>query len=82
MVAISTKFFGSGLPASILLKSKSKGFKVGVGMMARSEVAFITAGVGITSGIIDNNIYSTLVFVILATVFISPILLRIAYSKN
>ena len=82
MVAISTKFFGSGLPASILLKSKSKGFKVGVGMMARSEVAFITAGVGITSGIIDNNIYSTLVFVILATMFISPILLRIAYSKN
>ncbi|TFH01990.1 MAG: cation:proton antiporter [Nitrosopumilus sp.] len=82
LAAVSTKIFGSGLPASILLKSKNSGFKVGFGMVARSEVAFITAGVGISSGIIDNGIYSTLTFVILSTIFISPILLRIAYFKK
>ena len=51
-------------------------------MIGRSEVAFITAGVGLSSGIIDNEIYSTLAFIILITVFISPILLRQAYSKE
>lgn len=82
LIAVSTKVFGSGVPASILLKSKKDGFKVGFGMIARSEVAFITAGVGITSGIIDNNVYSTLTFIILGTIFIGPILLKYSFKKN
>ena len=81
-VAVITKLIGAGIPSSFLLKSKNKGFKVGFGMIGRSEVAFITAGVGLSSGIIDNEIYSTLAFIILITVFISPILLRQAYSKE
>ncbi|TFH00526.1 MAG: cation:proton antiporter, partial [Nitrosopumilus sp.] len=70
------------VPASILLKSKKDGFKVGFGMIARREVAFITAGEGITSGIIDNNVYSTLTFIILGTIFIGPILLKYSFKKN
>ena len=81
-VAVTTKIVGAGIPSSLLLKSKNKGFKVGFGMVGRSEVAFITAGVGLSSGIIDNEIYSTLAFIILITVFITPILLRQAYSKE
>ena len=79
--AVTTKIIGAGVPSSFLLKSKSKGFKVGFGMVGRSEVAFITAGVGLSSGIIDNGIYSTLAFIILITAFISPLLLRQSYSK-
>lgn len=81
-VAVTTKIFGAGMPSSILLKNKNHGLKVGLGMIARSEVAFITAGVGLATGIIDNNIYSTLALVILATVFISPLSLRQAYLKS
>lgn len=82
LVATMTKFFGAGIPSSFLLKNKNKGFKVGLGMIARSEVAFITAGVGFTTGIIDNSIYSTLALIILVTVFISPISLRYAYKSK
>ncbi len=80
--AVTTKIIGAGVPSSFLLKSKSKGFKVGFGMIGRSEVAFITAGVGLSSGIIDNEIYSTLAFIILITIFITPILLRQSYFKE
>lgn len=81
-VAVATKIFGAGIPSSILLKNKNHGFKVGLGMVARSEVAFITIGMGLGIGIIDSNIYSTLALVILASVFISPLLLRQVYSKS
>jgi len=81
-VAVTTKIVGAGIPLSLLLKSKNKGFKVGFGMVGRSEVAFITTGVGLSSGIIYNEIYSTLAFIILITVFIDPILLPQAYSKE
>lgn len=82
ILAIITKIAGSGIPASILLKSKSRGMRVGYGMIARGEIAFITAGIGLTHGILNDNLYSTLIFVILGTILISPNLLRYSFGKN
>ena len=80
-IAVGTKFFGASVPSSILLRNKKSGIKIGFGMISRSEVAFITAGIGLSTGIINNEIYSTLTFVILSTVFIGPLMLRWSYSK-
>ena len=80
-VAVISKVFGCGIPASILLKNKKSGFLIGYGMIARGEVAFIVAGIGLTFSILSDEIYSTIVFVILATIFISPILLRNAFKS-
>ena len=38
--------------------------------------------VGVAYGIISESIFSTLVFVILGTIFIGPILLRYSFKKN
>jgi Kef-type K+ transport system membrane component KefB len=81
-VAVFSKILACGLPASLLLSSKKKGLRVGYGMVARGEIAFITAGIGVAYGILNDTIYSTLVFVILGTIFISPALLRNSYKKN
>ncbi|MFQ5970256.1 MAG: cation:proton antiporter [Nitrososphaerales archaeon] len=81
-VAILTKILGCGLPATFLLKSRDKGFKVGYGMVSRGEVGFIIAGIGLASGIFAQGVYSALVLVIMVTTIISPILLRHAYSKS
>ena len=62
-----------------MLKDRTKGLRVGYGMIGRGEVAFITIGVGLSAGIFDDVIYSTIV---LATIFISPILLRNSYGKE
>jgi len=81
-VAVISKILGSGIPAIFLLKDKSKGLRIGYGMIVRGEIAFITAGIGLAYGILSENIFSTLIFVILGTIFIGPILLKYSFKKN
>ena len=81
LVAILSKIVGSGLPAMIFLKSKSKGLIVGTGMISRGEVGLIVAQIGIVSGILSSSIYSMIVIMAVITTVISPILLRLFYKK-
>jgi len=80
-IAIISKILGSGIPAIILLKNKNKGLRIGYGMIVRGEIAFITAGIGLSYGIISDDVFSTLIFVILSTIFIGPILLKHSFKK-
>lgn len=82
VIAVFSKILGCGLPGVIFLKNKLKGLTIGYGMVARGEVAFITAGIGLAFGILTSEIFSTLVFVILATIIISPTMLRRSFSKS
>ena len=81
-IAILSKILGCGIPAAILLKNRTKGFRIGYGMIARGEVAFITAGIGLASGILPDSIYTTLVLVILVTIVIAPILLKKSFKSE
>lgn len=81
-VAVFSKVIGCGIPATILLKSRQSGFRIGFGMISRGEVAFIIAGIGLAAEVLSEEIYSTIIFVILATVFIAPILLRKAFKSD
>ena len=80
-VAISTKLVGCGLPAMIFLKDRSKAMKVGIGMISRGEVGLIVAGIGVTSGALSSNIYTTVIIMVAVTTMITPIWLKKAYSK-
>jgi len=82
VVAVLSKMLGCGIPAILLLKDKTKGLRIGYGMLARGEVAFITAGIGIVSGILSDFIYTSLVLVILTTIVITPIFLRNSYKSE
>ena len=81
-VAVGSKVLGCGIPASIMLKNRKSGFRIGFGMIARGEVAFIVAGIGLAFGVLSDEFYSTIVFVILATIFIAPLLLRNSFKSN
>ncbi|MFQ5440439.1 MAG: cation:proton antiporter [Nitrosopumilaceae archaeon] len=81
-VTVFSKVLGCGVPAMLLLKSKKSGFRNGYGMIARGEVAFIIAGIGLAFEVISDEIYSTIIFVILATIFIAPILLKKSFKSN
>ena len=81
VVAVFSKIIGCGVPATLLLKNAKSGFQIGYGMIARGEVAFIVAGIGLAFEVFSDEIYSTIVFVILATIFISPILLRNSFKS-
>jgi Kef-type K+ transport system membrane component KefB len=81
-VAVFSKIIGCGIPSIVMLKNRTKGLRVGYGMIGRGEVAFITIGIGLSAGILDDVLYSTIVLVVLITIFISPILLRNSYRKE
>jgi len=81
-IAVVSKIGGCGIPAAIMLKSRTQGLRIGYGMVARGEVAFIIAGIGLAVGVINDQIYSTMIVVVLATIFIAPTMLRVSYRKN
>jgi len=81
-VAITTKLFGCGLPAMMFLKSKTQGMRVGIGMISRGEVGLIVAGVGVASGVLTSDVYSTIVIMVAVTTIITPIWLKIEYKKE
>ncbi len=73
---------GCGLPAVYFLKDRSKGLKVGYGMISRGEVGLIVAGVAISAGAITENVYSAILGMIILTTILAPLLLRKAYDKE
>src|SRR5918995_812259 len=81
-IAIITKLVGCGLPAMIFLKDKSKAMRVGIGMVSRGEVGLIVAGVGISSGALSTDIYTTVIIMVALTTIITPIWLKLAYKKD
>jgi Kef-type K+ transport system membrane component KefB len=81
-VAVVTKLVGTGLPALMFLKDKSKSMRVGIGMISRGEVGLIVAGVGVSSGALTNDIYTTIIIMVAATTIVTPIWLKVAYRKD
>ncbi|MGI9565695.1 MAG: cation:proton antiporter [Nitrosopumilus sp.] len=79
-IAVGSKILGCGIPASLFLKSRKRGFRIGYGMIARGEIAFVVAGIGLSMSILSEELYSTIIFVILSTILIAPILLRSSFK--
>jgi Kef-type K+ transport system membrane component KefB len=81
-IAIVTKLVGCGLPSLIFLKDKSKAVKVGIGMISRGEVGLIVAGVGVSSGVLTEDIYTSVIIMVAVTTIITPIWLKKSYGKD
>jgi Kef-type K+ transport system membrane component KefB len=81
-VAVFSKLVGCGLPAVVFLRDKSRAMKVGIGMISRGEVGLIVAGIGVTSGVLSSNVYTTVIIMVAITTLITPIWLKKAYSKE
>ncbi len=81
-VAVVTKLVGTGLPSLIFLKEKSRSMRVGIGMISRGEVGLIVAGVGVSSGALTNDIYTTIIIMVAVTTIITPVWLKMAYRKD
>ncbi len=82
-IAISTKLLGCGLPSMLFLKKdKTKSMRVGIGMISRGEVGLIVAGVGVTSGVLSTDIYTSIIIMVAVTTIITPIWLKKSYKKE
>jgi Kef-type K+ transport system membrane component KefB len=76
VAAVFTKLVGCGLPARLTGMKFWDSMAVGVGMTPRLEIAFIIAYVGLSSGIIEPDVYSVIVFMGLVTTLFAPFVLR------
>ena len=75
-VAIAGKIFGTMLFYLPSGHGWREGITVGAGMNGRGAVEIIIAGIGLEMGIIDQNIFSILVFMAIFTTFTVPFMLK------
>jgi Kef-type K+ transport system membrane component KefB len=81
-IAVTTKIVGCGLPSILFLKDKTKALRVGVGMVSRGEVGLIVAGVGVSTGALTSDIYTTVIIMVALTTIITPIWLKKSYTSE
>jgi Kef-type K+ transport system membrane component KefB len=76
IVAFLTKIIGCYLGARIGRLSHRTSLAVGMGMVPRGEVAMIVALIGLNLGVIQQDIYVSLILMSLLTTIFVPIVLR------
>jgi len=81
-IAILSKLVGCGLPSMLFLKDKTQSMRVGIGMVSRGEVGLIVAGVGVTSGVLSTDVYTSIILMVAVTTIITPIWLKKSYKKE
>jgi len=79
LVAIGAKAIGCGALAKICGFSPRESLRVGVGMISRGEVGLIVAGYGLGHGLIDQDVFSASVIIVLVTTMMTPPLLRLVF---
>jgi len=73
--AIIGKVLGSGLPALFSGFNFLGSMRVGIGMLPRGEVALIVAGIGLSAGIISNEIFGVSIMMTVITTLMAPMIL-------
>jgi len=73
--AIIGKVVGSGLPALFSGFNLLGSSRIGIGMLPRGEVALIVAGIGLSAGIISNEIFGVSIMMTVITTLMAPIIL-------
>ena len=55
---------------------------IGIGMIPRGEVGLIFASIGLSKGVLDDELYGALLLMVLVTTLITPPLLRLKLAKR
>lgn len=82
IVAIFGKIIGSGIGAKLGKFSWLESLQLGIGMVSRGEVGLIVATVGLIENLLNPELYSAIVGMVLITTLITPPLLRASFSKS
>lgn len=55
---------------------------VGVGMVPRGEVGLVFAGVGLSAGVVTQEMYAAVVAMVIVTTFLAPPLLKVIFTRR
>lgn len=81
LVAIGVKLFGGYLGGLMIGYSSRKSWVVGSGLIPRTGVELVVIAVALEIGLIDNQMFASIVAMVAVTVFITPFLLKFAIAK-
>lgn len=82
LAGMGGKILGCGAAAKISRFTWRESLQVGVGMMARGEVALIVAQKGIAAGLLDEIYIAPVVLLVITSSLITPIVLKLLFKKD
>ncbi|MEN8173701.1 MAG: cation:proton antiporter [Chloroflexota bacterium] len=82
IVVVASKLLGAGFGSRLGDMHPWESLQLGFGMIPRGEVVLVFATVGITEGIIGNEVFSTTVMLVVLTTLATPPILRILLAKT
>lgn len=82
VAAVVSKIIGCGLGAKLCRISNHQSLVIGIGMVARSEVALMVAQKGINAGMIDPAILPAIILSVICSALLTPVLLKLAVHKG
>ncbi len=80
-VAVVAKVVGCAAGSRAAGFNNMESVRVGVGMVSRGEVGLIVASVGLTYGIIEGDMFSMMIIMVLVTTMVTPLLLRRVFPR-
>ena len=80
LLAVIAKIIGCAIPALFLRFNSLGAFRIGAGMVPRGEVALIIAGIGMSNGILNPDMFGAAIIMTLFTTVLAPPLLSVALS--
>ncbi len=72
VIAVLAKTVGCALPSLALGFNLKGALRIGAGMVPRGEVALIIAGIGMTAGILNDQLFGVVIMMTLLTTLIAP----------
>ena len=82
VIAVVGKIGGAGLGAKLSKFSTRESLQIGIGMISRGEVGLIIAKIGLESGFLSSELFSTIIAMILITTVLTPPLLRASFTHK
>ncbi|MFH1677175.1 MAG: cation:proton antiporter [bacterium] len=82
VAAILGKIVGSLVGAKMSGFSLAESIRVGTGMVSRGEVGLIVASVGLSAGIINKEVFSVMIVMVLVTTLVTPIGLKLVFPRG
>lgn len=82
LTGLLSKVIGCGVGAKVTGNSWKDSVRIGVGMMARAEVALICATKGMNSGLVDSGLSVFIVILIIVSSFVTPLVLKATYKNE
>lgn len=81
-LAVLTKIVGCGLTARLTGFNWRQSLQIGLGMIPRAEVALVIAALALRNGMVDQEIYSSVVLLVIATTVLTPPLLKLSFASE